>query len=705
MNRTNGGLSIQTWFPALLLSAVLAGCGGGGGDGIGNQPPPPPPPGETVAPTVTATVPLAQTPPVTGVAINSKITVSFSEEMDPLTINDGTIRVACPAGTAITGTVDYVASGSVATFTPDANLPANVTCNGAVTTGVEDLAGNAMADAFSWSFTTSAVADSAPPTVSSTTPVSNATGVALNTLIIASFSEPMDPLTITDANFTVVCPAGTAITGAVSYASNGNAATFTPAGDLPGSTTCTARIGTGVTDLAGNAKASVYAWNFTTGATADTTSPSVSSTIPLANAIGVALNSLVTASFSEPMDPLTINNVAITLACPVGTAKGGTVGYAVNGNTATFTPSGSLPAGTTCRATITTAVTDVAGNAMASAFGWNFTTGAILDTTGPTITLESPANLDTGVARNAAINATFSENMDPSTITTSNFKLQLTGPPLGPNLTGTMAYVVASRIATFTPSSLLAASSSFTATVTNGAEDLAGNPLVAGLLPNPWRFTTGTGLAPGAIALNSAASFGIMATSAITSTGNTVINGDVSLDPGTSQTGFPPGIVNGTVHINDTVSQQARDDLLVAFNDAKGLPPGTTISGGANLGALFPLGMPPGTYTSGSTMLVSTPLVLDAGGNANAVWVFQIGSSLTTGASVTLANGAQAKNVFWVPTSDATIGVGTTFNGTILAGRDVTAVTGARINGRILAGAILAGTIALQNATINVPAP
>jgi hypothetical protein len=104
-------------------------------------------------------------------------------------------------------------------------------------------------------------------------------------------------------------------------------------------------------------------------------------------------------------------------------------------------------------------------------------------------------------------------------------------------------------------------------------------------------------------------------------------------------------------------------------------------------------------------MLVSTPLVLDAGGNANAVWVFQIGSSLTTTANVSLAHGAQAKNVFWVPTLDATVGVGSTFYGTIVAGRDTTAKTGAVINGRILTGATLSGTIALDTNTVNVPAP
>jgi hypothetical protein len=308
------------------------------------------------------------------------------------------------------------------------------------------------------------------------------------------------------------------------------------------------------------------------------------------------------------------------------------------------------------------------------------------------------------VPLNATVNATFSEAMDEATISTTTFTLQTTS-PLGPVLDGAVTYDAVNNIAILTPSANLAGSTQYTATVTTGAMDLAGNALAAGILPNPWTFTTGTALAPGSIALGSAGTFGIMATSAITSTGASIINGDVSLDPGTSMTGFPPAIINGEIHINDTVSEQARADLLSAYNSAKSLPPGTTISAGADLGALYLSGIPPGTYTSGSTMLVATPLALDAGGNANAVWVFQVGSSFTTTASVTLTNGAQSKNVFWVPTSDGTIGVGTIFEGTIVAGRDVTAVTGATINGRILAGAITAGTIALQSSTVNVPAP
>ena len=230
-------------------------------------------------------------------------------------------------------------------------------------------------------------------------------------------------------------------------------------------------------------------------------------------------------------------------------------------------------------------------------------------------------------------------------------------------------------------------------------------------MPNPWNFTTAAIVVPPtppASHLGSASTYGIMATSAITNTGaSTKINGDVALEPGTSN-GLLPAQVNGTIHINDTLSHQAGIDLLVGYNYYKGLPPGTTITGGADLGALYPLGMPPGTYTSGSTMLVSTPLVLDAKGDANAVWVFQIGSSLTTTTplgNISLANGAKANNVFWVPSASATIGVNTTFYGTIIAGVSATGQTGAVINGRLLAGAVGAGTIALDTNTVNVPAP
>jgi hypothetical protein len=449
--------------------------------------------------------------------------------------------------------------------------------------------------------------------------------------------------------------------------------------------------------------------------TADVTRPTVTAVLPLDNAVGVARNTKITAAFSEAMAPLTLidNTIDNTTTFTVtdnasGLLVPGTVTY--SGVTAVYRPTNPLAASTLHTARISTAATDLAGNALAANYIWRFTTGATSDNTAPTVILTYPVDNATGVATNSAVSATFSEAMDPATIDNATFTVRKVSDNSA--VSGTVVYRPLDNLATFTPTGNLADNTAYRATITNGAMDLAGNALVVPAVtpkPNPWTFTTGAGTAAAsAVPLGSAAGFGIMATSAITNTGAaTMINGDVSLDPGSS-CGLLPVQVNGTIHINDTVSALARADLLAAYNTAKGLPPGTTISAGADLGALYPSGIPPGTYTSGSTMSVNTALVLDAGGNANAVWVFQIGSSLTTTTplgNVTLANGAQAKNVFWVPTASATIGVGTTFHGTIIAGVSATGQTGATINGRILAGAIGPGTIALDTNTVTVPAP
>lgn len=388
---------------------------------------------------------------------------------------------------------------------------------------------------------------------------------------------------------------------------------------------------------------------------------------------------------------------------------------------AVFTPSIELDPGTEYTATVTTGAEDLAGNQLAgnqaplpaaSDYVWSFTTGAAPDIIAPLVTLTFPEDLAANVALNSTVSATFNEEMNPLTVTTATFTVQESGPPLGAPLTGVVIYDPITMIATFTPGSDLDPDTEYTATITSGAEDLAGNTLVvpaAGLPPNPWTFTTGNGLAPGAVNLDRASTFGIMATGSTTSTGDTMINGDVALNPGSSQ-GIPPIQVNGEIHVQDQVAIDAQTDLTAAYNFAWAQPVDFTMIPGNDQGADFPLGMAPGVYWSASTMLINTPLTLDAGGNADAVWIFQIGSSLTTvvgtpGGNVVLINGAQAKNVFFVPVMDATVGVGTTFNGSILAGRDVTGQTLSTINGRLLAGANGAGVIALDSTTVNVPAP
>ncbi|MBT2390737.1 DUF3494 domain-containing protein, partial [Streptomyces sp. ISL-1] len=182
--------------------------------------------------------------------------------------------------------------------------------------------------------------------------------------------------------------------------------------------------------------------------------------------------------------------------------------------------------------------------------------------------------------------------------------------------------------------------------------------------------------------LGTAESFAVLAGAEVTNTGPSVVTGDVGVHPGTSISGFPPGTVNGTLHSGDTVAEQAKTDLVAAYNDA---------AGQASNGALPPdaggLTLVPGVYTRSSSLGLTGTLTLDAQGDPNAVWVFQVGSTLTTASnsSVSLINGASPCNVFWQIGSSATLGTGTTFVGTIMAKAAITVTTGATIDGRALA--------------------
>ena len=245
------------WFIALLLTALVAGCGSSSDNNSGV----PVAPVAAVAPTVTSTTP-ANT--ATGVPANRKIIATFSKAMAPATITAATtFTVTGPGPTPVSGAVTYV--GTTATFTPASNLAASILYTATMTTGAKDLAGTALASNKVWTFTTGATLDTTPPTVSSTNPAAGATGVAVNRNITATFDEAMDPATITTATFTVTGPGATPVSGTVTLAAAGTTAIFTPASNLAASTLHTATITTGAKDLAANALAAPFVWTFTTG--------------------------------------------------------------------------------------------------------------------------------------------------------------------------------------------------------------------------------------------------------------------------------------------------------------------------------------------------------------------------------------------------------------------------------------------------------
>jgi hypothetical protein len=199
----------------------------------------------------------------------------------------------------------------------------------------------------------------------------------------------------------------------------------------------------------------------------------------------------------------------------------------------------------------------------------------------------------------------------------------------------------------------------------------------------------------GPINLGTAAPLGVLAASTVTNTGTSVINGDVALSPGTSITGFPPGIINGVVHQTDAVASTAQADLTAAYNTAASLTPTRT-----GLGELAGLSLTPGVYAGGALALNGT---LTLAGTADSVWVFQAASTLITGSAslVTVTGGASACNVFWQVGSSATLGSSANFVGTIMASASITANTAATVAGRLLASN---GAVTLDTNTITVDA-
>ncbi|MGI9043509.1 MAG: Ig-like domain-containing protein [Gemmatimonadaceae bacterium] len=429
---------------------------------------------DVTPPTVVLTIPV---PGATQVSPVANINVDFSEPMNPASINASTLQARVTNGAAIAGTVTYNAATRRATLTPTSPLPNFSSITATITTGATDLAGNALRQATTWTFTTR---DDIPPTVIAASPANGATGVSPNAVVTVTFSERMNAATVNPSTISLrITSSGTAITSIVTYNADTRVATLTPSGPLSQNVNYTLTVSTGVRDEQGNAMAAPYSLSFTVG---DTTPPTVVSTVPADGATGVATNTIVSATFSEPMDSSTINTTTFTLRLTSGGGNlAGSVAWNAGTHTATFTPSAVLAQGVSYTATVTTGARDVAGNPMTAAKVWTFVT---IDNTPPTVTGVVPANNATAVPTSSTVRVTFSEPMDPATITTSTITVRNTVTTVV--VAGTMSYDQATRTAAFTPGGL-SNLTNYTVTVTTGVRDLAGNALAA---PFTSTFTT-----------------------------------------------------------------------------------------------------------------------------------------------------------------------------------------------------------------------
>lgn len=639
-----------------------------------------------ISPTVITTDPANS---AVGISLTKAVVANFSVAMNPLTLTATTFTLK-QGTTSIAGTVSY--AGTAATFTPFSALTPNTVYTGTITKGASNLVGIPLAADFVWSFTTGIA-----PTVTLTDPANNATGVITTKTVTANFSVAMDPLTLSTTTFTLK-QGTTPVVGAVTY--TGTTASFNPTmvALLP-NTVYTATITTGAKNAAGIGLAINHVWSFTTAALV---APTVTLTDPLANAINVVTGKTVTANFSMAMDKTTLTATTFTLK--QGTISvAGAVSYA--GTTASFNPTVDLLPNTLYTATVTTGARSLAGAPLAANKVWSFTTSA---STIPEVISTDPLNLAIDVPLNKVVGATFNVTMDPLTVTTTSFTLKAGAA----SVLGAVKYL--GKTATFTPSANLLPNTLYTATVTTGAKNLAGVSL---LTNHVWSFTTHANLIVAPIVdLKSAGEFGILAGVGISNNaGFSIINNqDVGIYPGlrSSVTGFPPAkVVGGAIFAADdlvpagtpAMLNQAKLDLVAAYLFVEGAttPAPATVSGDQGGKTLAP-----GIYKSTSTLLIQNGnLTLDAQGDPNATWIFQVASAFTTvggaGGSIILTGGAQAKNIYWQTGSSAVIGDYTTFYGNVLALQSITMNSYAVATGRMLAqngSVVMTGTN-----TINKP--
>ena len=486
---------------------------------------------DTTPPTMTATSPANG---ATGVFAGTTVTATFSEAVDATTVSSATVTLQGPSG-AVGAAVSYNAATSTATLTPSATLAASTTYTATVTggtTGVKDLAGNALAADVAWTFTTAATpvgctggsslwADTVTPALAAISDGqaievgvkfrsnvngyicgirfykgSANTGAHVGTLW-DSTGQALASATFTNETASgwqqVSFAAPVAISAntvyVASYHSSGyfayNSGYFTSAGVDSGPLHALSVAESGGNGVYQYAAASAFPTGtyqggnywvdvvFTTSASPDTTAPTVTMTAPGAGATVSGTAVTVSANASDNVGVTSVQFLLDGVA--LGSADT-SAPYSITWNSTTAANGAH---------TLSARASDAAGNTT-TATGVAVTVSNVVDTTPPTVTAQTPAAGATGVATGTTVTATFSEAVDATTVSSATVTLQGPSGAVG----AAVSYNAATRTATLTPSATLAASTTYTATVTGGAtgvKDLAGNALAADVA---WTFTT-----------------------------------------------------------------------------------------------------------------------------------------------------------------------------------------------------------------------
>lgn len=388
-----------------------------------------------------------------------------------------------------TTTVYRAASGAVVFATGTNNwwrgLALNVHGQGEPDVRIQQATVNVLSDGGAQPTTASAtlaVDPTGAPVVSTLTPASNATGVALSTTVKVKLDREIDPTTVDASDLTLTDPSNAAVPGTVTLDSARTSLVFTPASVLDPTVTYRARLETGFKSWSGAALAAPVTWSFTTGPGAP---PTVVSRTPASNASGTPTDTTVTAKFDRAMNAATVNSSTFTLQPAAGgAAVAAAVSYNSTTRTATLTPTARLVPQTQYTATVTVGAEATDGIALATPSTWTFATGSNLQVAGT-----FPAIGATGVSPLAAIRVAFSRTVDAASVTAAAFTLKTSG---GQTVTTSASFDPITQTATFTPTAALALSTAYTATVGGSIHAADGAPLDV----TSWGFTTADSTPP-----------------------------------------------------------------------------------------------------------------------------------------------------------------------------------------------------------------
>ena len=481
--------------------------------------------GDTTPPIVTSTNPAAG---ATGISGGANATATFSEAMDPASLTTTTFIVT-PQGssTPVAAVVSYDSTSKTVTLNPNGNLTANILYTATIkggSAGAKDLAGNPLAADKVWTFKIDATA----PTVVSVSPTDGFSGITYTVNATATFSEAMDPATLTTTTVTLI-PQGssTPVAAAVDYSPATTTVTLDPTASLAAGTVYTARIkggSSGAKDQAGNALAADKVWTFTTAAAGTSAYLSDRTWTSMTNGYGPVERDKSNGG-DQTGDGLTITLNGTSYAKGLGAHAPSDVRYPLNGTCSAFTavvgvddevgPEGSVVfqvwsdgallydsgvmtgstqsknvfVNITGRTELALLIND-AGDGVGFDHGdWaDAQVSCSGDTTAPTVTTVTPASGATAIAIGTNVSAVFSEAMNGSTVTGTNVTLVPQGSSTP--VAGALTYDSGTRTVTLDPTANLVPSTVYTATIkggSGGVQDLAGNPMAADRV---WTFTT-----------------------------------------------------------------------------------------------------------------------------------------------------------------------------------------------------------------------